>query len=373
MKHSILCCAVTGALASGAACATNVDVYGVLDYGMSISGTQKVNGTTVNKSQMASGQYIGSRFGFKGVEDLGNGYKVGFVLESSIRGDDGTLAQNGRLWGRDARVYVEGDFGHIAFGRTGSMVGGNGPYARFGHVVNAFSCGWGNVGGSLQVVSLGYEYIDNSISYVTPKFAGVDATFQYSFGSDTTSYGDGVEGKSSVERMYSAALRYQNSALLVTGGIESINQAQPEADRDGLDDAFSFNLGASYNAGFAKFYAYGQVFDSYATAAKATMWSPKGGVDGWGVNFGAETPALGGTLKATIGMGDFEGNANKSLTMKTYQTAAGYTYSLSRRTTLYTAAGWIHNDYSSAYTATTAGQAASEDVYEWVFGMVHKF
>ena len=107
--------------------------------------------------------------------------------------------------------------------------------------MNAFSCGWGDVGGSLQVVSLGYEYIDNSISYVTPKFAGVDATFQYSFGSDTTSYGDGVEGKSSVERMYSAALRYQNSALLVSAGVEGINQDQPSADRNGLDDALSVN------------------------------------------------------------------------------------------------------------------------------------
>ncbi len=32
--------------------------------------------------------------------------------------------------------------------------------------------------------------------------------------------------------------------------------------------------------------------------------------------------------------------------MKTYQTALGYNYPLSRRTTLYTAAGWIHNDFS---------------------------
>lgn len=95
---------------------------------------------------MVSGQYIGSRFGIKGSEDLGNGYKAGFVLESNIKTDDGSLGQGGRLWGREARVYLSGDFGEVSFGRVGPIVGGNGPYARFGHVMNAFSCGWGDVG-----------------------------------------------------------------------------------------------------------------------------------------------------------------------------------------------------------------------------------
>ena len=373
MKNALMTSLVLGTFSAGCA-ATPVEIYGVLDYGMSLVNRHNVDGSHANAAQMMSGQYIGSRFGLKGAEDLGNGLKVGYVLESGIGADTGTLGQNNRLFGRDARLYVEGDFGHIGVGRMGSMVGGNGPYARFGHVINAFSCGWGNVGGSLQVVSLGYEYIDNAIAYVTPKFAGVDATFQYSLGSDTKSYGDnGVEGKSSVERMASGAICYQNDTVLLVGGIETINQAQPAADRAGLEDAFSFNLGGSYNAGWAKFYAYGQYFDSYAKAAKATMFGPTGGVDGYGVNFGIEGKALAGTVKASVGFGDFKGNRARDLTMKTTQTAAGYTYSLSRRTTLYTAAGWIHNDYSVAYEATAEGKAAAEDVYEWLFGIVHKF
>ena len=113
--------------------------------------------------------------------------------------------------------------------------------------MNAFSCGWGDVGGSLQVVSLGYEFVDNAVTYLTPKFGGLDAVFQYSFGADTQSdaYKDGTEGKSSVERMYAGAVRYQNSTVLVSAGVEGINQDQPSADRNGLDDALSFNLGGS--------------------------------------------------------------------------------------------------------------------------------
>lgn len=54
-----------------------------------------------------------------------------------------------------------------------------------------------------------------------------------------------------------------------------------------------------------------------------------------------------------------------------YQTALGYNYPLSRRTTLYTAAGWIHNDFSDDYAA--AKPTAVENDYEWICGITHKF
>ncbi len=108
----------------------------------------------------------------------------------------------------------------------------------------------------------------------------------------------------------------------------------------------------------AKFYGYAQVFDSYAAEAKTTTFSLTSGVDGWGVNVG-------------VGYGDFEGSRNADMTMDTWQTAVGYTYPLSRRTTLYTAADGITSDYSQAYK--TAKPASSEDVMEFTVGIVHKF
>ena len=239
-KQTLLAAALLCAAFSAAA--SDIEVYGVLDYGLTWQDRTNADGSDSAALQMTSGQYIGSRFGIKGTETLANGLKVGFVLENGFGADTGSLGQNGRLFGRDARLFLDGSFGYLSFGRMGSMVGGNGPYARFGHVVSPFSCGWGDIGGHLQVVSLGYEFIDNAVAYTTPKWAGFDATVQYSFGSDTKSYGDkGVEGKSSVERMLSAAVRYQNEALMVAAGIESINHAQPAADEAQLDDAFSYN------------------------------------------------------------------------------------------------------------------------------------
>lgn len=354
------------------AAASTVDLYGVLDYGLSSQTRDPAAGATTTTLQMKSGQYIGSRFGIKGVETLENGLKVGFSLESGIGADTGALGQGGRLFGRDARLFLDGDFGFLSFGRMGSMVGGNGPYARFGHVVSPFSCGWGDIGGSLQVVSLGYEFIDNAVAYTTPKLAGLDATVQYSFGSDVQTYGDdGVEGKSSVERMASAALRWQGERLMVAAGVESINHAEPAATKADLGDAVSWNLGANYQAGWAKLFAYGQIFRNYTAAAKTTTFALASGVDGWGANVGADVPAFGGTVKFSFGLGDFEGSRADNLSMKTWQTAVGYTHALTRRTTLYTAAGWIKSEYSHDYLAQKP--SAVENVYEATVGVVHKF
>lgn len=217
-----------------------------------------------------------------------------------------------------------------------------------------------------------YEFIDSAVAYTTPKFGGLDATVQYSFGSDTTTYGDkGIEGKSSVERMASAALRWQGESLMVAAGIESINHAEPAASNAELDDAFSWNLGANYQAGWAKFFAYGQIFRNYTAAAKTTTFTISSGVDGWGANVGVDVPAFGGTVKFSFGHGDFEGSHADNLSMKTWQTAVGYTHALSRRTTLYTAAGWIKSEYSHDYLVEKP--AAVENVYEATVGVVNKF
>jgi predicted porin len=63
---------------------TNVTVYGVVDAGLQIS--KFGNGTQTN---LASGMADGSRLGFKGSEDLGDGYKTVFNLEARIELDTG--------------------------------------------------------------------------------------------------------------------------------------------------------------------------------------------------------------------------------------------------------------------------------------------
>ena len=126
MKKSLIALAVMGA-SSVAFAASNVTLYGVVDAGAVVS---KVKHNTT-KVQMKSGFDSGSRWGLKGVEELGNGYSVGFQLEQGFDVDTGSnTASNseGKTFGRESRLFVSGNFGQLGFGRFGSLGSGAGSY-----------------------------------------------------------------------------------------------------------------------------------------------------------------------------------------------------------------------------------------------------
>ena len=109
-KKTLAAAAILGAFA-GSAFAADVTLYGKVDYGFGFTNTSVDGQDDVNSFQLKSGQNSGSRFGLKGTEDLGNGMKVGFSLENGFAADDGTIDNNGRLFGREALLYVQGAFG----------------------------------------------------------------------------------------------------------------------------------------------------------------------------------------------------------------------------------------------------------------------
>ena len=59
-----------------------------------------------------------SRFGVRGVEDLGGGLKAGFWLESQVDTDTGIGGGGSAFWGRRATVSLAGDFGEVRLGRN---------------------------------------------------------------------------------------------------------------------------------------------------------------------------------------------------------------------------------------------------------------
>ena len=106
MKKSLL--ALSVAAAAMGAQAADVQVYGLIDTSLSfVSSDADIAGhDRVNSFSMENAKEFGSRFGLKGSEDLGNGYKVAFVLESGIKSDDGSLDQGGKLFGREAHARL---------------------------------------------------------------------------------------------------------------------------------------------------------------------------------------------------------------------------------------------------------------------------
>ncbi len=144
MKKTLAAVAVLGAFA-GSALAADVQLYGLVDTGlryMHFDGDAAAAGyDAVDKFEMKSGMQSGSRFGFKGTEDLGNGLTVGFVLESQFNSDDGSLSDKDHFFRREASLFLEGGFGKIAMGRIGSINNGVGSWAQFG-MLSAFGTSW---------------------------------------------------------------------------------------------------------------------------------------------------------------------------------------------------------------------------------------
>jgi predicted porin len=123
MKKSLIALAVLAA--SGAAMAqSSVTLYGVAD---AYVGSQKANAVTVSGTRLVStatrnsvvesGGLSGSRWGLRGTEDLGNGMKANFVLESGFDISNGASQQGGALFGRQAFVGLGGGFGAVSLGR----------------------------------------------------------------------------------------------------------------------------------------------------------------------------------------------------------------------------------------------------------------
>ncbi|MGH8856299.1 MAG: porin, partial [Telluria sp.] len=66
------------------------------------TGTVPAGAQGNNLWALQSGNQSGSRWGLRGVEDLGGGLKAIFLLESGFNLDTGTTGQGGRLFGRGA-------------------------------------------------------------------------------------------------------------------------------------------------------------------------------------------------------------------------------------------------------------------------------
>ena len=137
MKKTLFAMAALAALPTVATSA-DVTMYGLLDLGLAFYNVDPgVQGAdSYSNLSMQSGQTAGSRIGMRGYEDLGNGHRVGFILETGTNLDSGSLGQGGRLFGRQSLLYVEGPYGNVKFGKMGALASGYPSTGLFG----VFSC-----------------------------------------------------------------------------------------------------------------------------------------------------------------------------------------------------------------------------------------
>ena len=82
MKTKLLAAVIATCFAAPAFAQSSVVIYGIAD-----AGIMKTKG---EKAKLVSGIADGSRIGFKGTEDIGNGFKAIFQLEARVELDTGT-------------------------------------------------------------------------------------------------------------------------------------------------------------------------------------------------------------------------------------------------------------------------------------------
>jgi predicted porin len=114
MQTKWLAAACLMAIGGGAHAQSSVTLYGTADAFLS-----NVRVGSTSATRMADGGHTASKIGFRGVEDLGGGNKVGFVLESGLllQNGQGTIPGPGMNWGRQSFLYVDGPWGKLEMGR----------------------------------------------------------------------------------------------------------------------------------------------------------------------------------------------------------------------------------------------------------------
>lgn len=325
----------------------------------------------------------GSRFGFKGTEDLGNGLTVGFVLENQFSSDTGALNSSGLLFHREASLFLEGGFGKFAMGRMGSINGGVSSWAKYG-VISAFGTSWGDYSAQAGTWAMGAGMWDNMIAYQTPDFAGFKVFAQYGMGNQVDGNKDktktGVENESSSDRYYAIGASYANGPLNLYLAVDSINYATYGVDGDAnADDSLTVTLGGNYDFEVVKLFAGAQYFD------EIKLSNMKGAVNfdeadqglatkmkGWSVGVSGSIPVAGGNV--LVGAAYLDAEAADSVDngdeMTRWIVSAGYDYPLSKRTNVYGILTYNQDSLDYAVNATTDNDPY---VFGVMVGLRHKF
>ncbi|MEI2414754.1 porin [Orrella sp. JC864] len=343
---------------------TSVTLYGIVDVGI---GYQKIKGQGVNNSRtgLIDGVNSGSRWGLRGSEDLGNGNRAIFQLESGFNPRTGRSAQGGRLFGRQATIGLAGDsWGQLTAGRQTNVT------SQFFSSIDPFAASFGqsNIGSVFsQANTLRY---DNLIQYITPSFGGFQAGIGYSFdigedslagdlGDDSNTWATGNK-----TRAITGGVRYANGPLNLAATADYLNPPNNATGGKGPTRTFGWMVGGSYDFEVVKLaLAYGQTedgwFGSPGLQSGQSFTLPGGGsagnyfglANGKDVNKSKVKSYLVG-LSAPVGPGSLFGSwqradpSNDNLTgddatMNIY--SLGYTYDLSKRTNLYAYGSYAKN------------------------------
>lgn len=377
-KRNLLVPLVGLACTAAAHAQSSVTLWGIVDVNVqhfSAGGTGKL--TAVGNGSLST-----SQLGFRGTEDLGGGLRAGFWLEGSLNPDNGTgrptntnnqasgvgaasAGRDGLVFDRRSYVNLGGRWGEVRLGHDFVPTHYNSisfdPFNAngVGRAGNFTFSGAGN-GPLFSAIT-----VSNSVSYwLPPDLGGFYGVAMYGLGenaSGTPTSGDG--------KIASARLGWTNGKFDVAAAASRTSYATAAA----LGDYSHANIGGSWNAGFAKFFA---LYNTVKVDIAA------GSVRKNTIEVGAHVPV--GPVgrirlsyarlddRSAAGLVNANGSARSTNDASLY--AIGYVHDLSKRTALYGTYANLRNRGQATYVvsgglAPAAGRASKG----LEFGVRHAF
>lgn len=323
---------LAGLGATSAMAQSSVTLYGRINTTLE---SQKEVTSTGRQSVMENNS---SRWGLRGVEDLGGGLKASFLLESGFRSDTGTDAGG---FTRESWVGLEGGFGKVRLGNMGATAA---YYASPDYI----SMHNHDTGTSSDAFYLYPGAVTNMVAYTSPSFGGFVIEAQ----------GALSEG-AAPEHTYVLAASYDAGPLHLAGGfvrspVTLNGTAYTEADEysfRGLYELGAFTLGAyaAINTGDEA-----GIDTERATARVSGMYTM--GASEFHVNMGWA--------------GKYKVNGTSVAGSDATQLTLGYNYNLSKRTKLYGYYTTVKNKSTASYL-TSAGAGSDPSIF--AVGVRHNF
>lgn len=382
----------------------NVTLYGIVDVG--VQHVTGVKGGSI--TQLASGIMEGSRWGLRGTEDLGGGYKTMFVLENRFEADTGGLSNRpisgtqlpdrflaglppsvqaalngavggqlgvnipGRLFDRQAFVGMVTPFGAILAGRQYT------PAFEISNRYDAFANATAASPGQLASIPAGIDIRESNSVLYRIELQGFYGTAYYAFGESAASTKAG--------RLVGVNGGFQNQQFGVGVGY---NERTNSAGQKSLN---SLVFGANFDAKLANLFAlYGVLKEPNGSSAPEL----RAGLIGGGVpavlvdtgilprfmqdarlyHVGARVPLGVGLL--TVGYSRLDDKRATNADSDSF--GAAYTYPLSKRTDLNLAVTQVKNNANAQVlpggNGFLGGVSAfgGKDVTSYQFSLRHKF
>lgn len=323
------------AFAGAAAAQSTVTLFGVVDNNLGWG-----KGSLSSNKRLGTGGYLGSRLGFRGSEDLGDGLRAVFMLENGFNGNDGTMAATTTIWNRQNYVGMVGRFGEVLMGRqyTPSFLL-HATYDAFGpQGVAAQQV----LLGSMEVAQAANIRANNAVTYRTPATLG------------------GFSAQLMITDHTASPGWYHGLKAGYADGTMSVDMALGHYNNPAIGDLNSVSIGGRYNLGALKLYALFNKADSGS------------GNDSRGMQVSAGY-LLGLTeLKLSVAESRQTSAAGVDIgTTRRY--GVGFLHSLSKRTSLYGQYAKLDNSKGARAAVNGAQTGVNEAAQGFDFGIAHQF